>query len=112
MTILERLAWEDGLRAGAGVVVWWGYGSGFRARGRGVIEAVFPKSFRVRLTEEGHGGSGGGQVTWPAGFVLKGIPRVVAGRVWHPNLCVEPEREGPVGEGGTPQPPPGREATR
>lgn len=45
MTMHERLIWEGDLHVGAPVIVWWGYGSGFRAKGRGVIDAVFPKSF-------------------------------------------------------------------
>lgn len=94
MTMHERLIWEGNLHVGAPVIVWWGYGFGFRAKGRGVIDAVFPKSFRVRLTEEGTGGAGVGRFTWPAGFVLKGIPRAFASERWHPNLCVDPIEQG------------------
>lgn len=57
MIMRERLTWENSLRVGAAVDVWWGYGSGFRAKGRGVIDAIFPKSFRVRLTEAASGAS-------------------------------------------------------
>lgn len=94
MTMRERLTWEAGLQVGDQVIVWWGHGSGFRAKGRGVIDAVFPKSFRVRLTEEASGVGGGSLHTWPAGLVLKGIPRVFSSERWHPNFCVEPPEAG------------------
>lgn len=94
MSMRERFTWENSLRVGAAVDVWWGYGSGFRAKGRGVIDAIFPKSFRVRLTEAASGASWGSGMGWPAGFVVKGIPRAFASDRWHPNLCVEPIEQG------------------
>lgn len=84
-----RADWEARLTKGDPVIVRWGFGLGFRAEGRGTIAAVFAKSFRVRLTEtvpspyRPHDG-------WPAGFVLRGIPRIINGREWNEAHCVVP----------------------
>lgn len=64
----RRLRWEALLAPGDPVRVTWGYGQGGRHQGVGVIERVFGRSFRVRLTEDAPGG-------WPAGTVLKGVGR-------------------------------------
>ena len=76
---------DAALCVGRPVIVRWGYGSGFRAQGRGEIITLYAKSVRVRLLEDvrGPGGSAG----WPAGFVLHGIPRFTNER-WHGEHCV------------------------
>jgi len=68
----ELTSWQEELRPGDPVEVRWGYGSGFRARGRGVIDQIYRQSFRVRLTAPVRLSQGAG---WPEGFVLKSIPR-------------------------------------
>lgn len=86
----ERIEWESKLKPGDPVEVFWGLGLGFRAHGYGVIEKVFAKSFRVRLTapawirsQHGLEAEHGPKPDWPAGYVLKGIPRVF-GTGWDP----------------------------
>jgi hypothetical protein len=64
---------DKSLKVGSRVSVRWGYGLNFRASGIGKIVKVFEKSVQVELESlvpSPYGGQG-----WPAGFVLKGIPR-------------------------------------
>lgn len=84
-----RCEWENGLRVGQEVRVRWGYGLGFRAEGVGIIDRIYAKSFRVRLTEDvasPYGGANG----WDAGFLLKGIPRMTNWDGWNVEHCVAP----------------------
>ena len=62
-------------KKGDQVQVYWGYGLGFRAQGVGEIVKVFTKSVQVRLLEPVSCPYTDG-IGWPAGFVLKGIPRL------------------------------------
>jgi hypothetical protein len=83
---INLLEQDRSLRVGQEVLVRWGYGGGFRAHGRGVITKLYDKSVRVKLLEDVmHGGT----IGWPAGFVLKGIPRFGT-REWVPESSVTP----------------------
>ena len=63
------------------VMVFWGYGLGFRREGCGIIEKVYAHSLRVRLTQEVKSPYKNA-VGWPCGFVLKGIPRTSWEKNW------------------------------
>mgnify|MGYP001586934633 CR=1 FL=1 len=93
VNLRERLAWEDSLRPGNTVYVVWGYGSGFRVGGWGVIDRVFPKSFRVRLVQGVKDPYDPNRIAWPSGYVLHQIPRVTAIERWHPENAVYPSPE-------------------
>ena len=71
--IKKMMEIDKRLTVGIPVTVRWGYGLGFRAEGKGTIVKVYDKSVQVRLSEpvQYQPGKDG----WPAGFVLKGIPR-------------------------------------
>lgn len=71
-TVRRMLDDDARLATGVAVVVRWGRGLGYRAIGRGVVDRVFTRSVRVRLTEDV---ALNGKVAWRAGHVLKGIPR-------------------------------------
>jgi len=77
--IKQLTEFDRSLKQGNLVTVRWGYGSGFRAEGRGVVSAVFPKSVRVVLIESvwynNEKQASGKEADWPAGFELHGIPR-------------------------------------
>lgn len=94
MTPTKRMRWEDELRPGSRVVVRWGYGFGFRARGRGVIGRIYRKSFQVQLSHDVASPTPGG-IPWRRGFVVKGVPRQIAWDRWHPDFCVEPDERPP-----------------
>ena len=68
----EHQAQDKKLTIGTPVTVRWGYGLSFRAEGIGKIVKVFEKSVQVQLDNDVFHN---GKVGWPAGFVLKGIPR-------------------------------------
>lgn len=64
--------WQEALRPGDLVEARWGYGQGFRARGRAEVVRLNRSSIRVRLTEAVQSPHGG---TWPAGQEIGGLPR-------------------------------------
>ena len=68
------------LQIGQVVEVRWGWGSGFRASGRGQITGLFRTCVWVRLLEAVPDPANPERQGWPKGFVLKGIPRFP-----HPN---------------------------
>ena len=68
----ECKAQDEKLEVGTAVTVRWGYGLSFRAEGQGKIVRMFEKSVQVQLDNDV---MHDGKVGWPAGFVLKGIPR-------------------------------------
>ena len=72
MDISHAMRFDGELSIGETVMVRWGYGSGFRASGRGVIVKLHPKSLHVKLD---HPVMHNNKVGWEAGFVLTGIPR-------------------------------------
>lgn len=79
------------LRIGQPVTVRWGYGLGFRATGTGTVVKLSPKSVQVRLLTAVQSPSDPHREGWPAGFVLKGIPRFnLTSRTWNYWNCVEP----------------------
>jgi hypothetical protein len=67
---------DESLEVGTPVIVRWGYGLNFRVEGKGKIAKVNRKSVQVELTEDVPSPHDADGVGWPAGFVLKGIPRV------------------------------------
>lgn len=72
----RKLCADDrNLKPGDHVTVRWGYGSAFRAEGKGTITAVYAKSVRVKLIADVPAPHG---PPWPTGFELKGIPRFSA----------------------------------
>lgn len=73
---------DRALSLGQHVTVRWGYGSGFRARGRGVIVRLSRLSVQVALTAPVLAPHACGGTPWPAGYVLTGIPRFGSER-WH-----------------------------
>lgn len=79
------------LRVGLRVRVFWGWGLGFRAEGEGTVVAINRKSVQVKLERSvtHHRGTGAGSC-WPAGFVLKGIPRLQNDRWVYQQNGVEP----------------------
>jgi hypothetical protein len=85
------MAQDAALRVGQPVTVRWGYGLGFRARGTGTIVKLSPKSVQVQISAAVPSPSDPAREGWPAGFVLKGIPRVdLTSRNWNHWNCVEP----------------------
>jgi len=73
-------AFDFSLHVGQAVNVYWGYGSGFRAKGKGVVERVNRKSVAVKLTEDAPAPYG---APWPAGYVLRGIARASDFEHWN-----------------------------
>ena len=80
---------DAALVVGMRVKVRWGYGLGFRAQGIGTITKIFPKSVRVKLTEP-TSPIADNALGWPAGFELKGIPRISNFSAWDTWNSVEP----------------------
>jgi hypothetical protein len=86
----EMVGFNETLFTGQEVKVYWGYGSGFRAQGYGIITKVNRLSVRVRLTADVKSPHNRDEIGWPEGYELKGIPR------WHSpqwrryENCVEP----------------------
>jgi hypothetical protein len=78
---------DQSLYVGQPVLVRWGYGLGFRVEGHGTIERLYEKSVRVRLS---HDVRINDHVGWNKGFVLQGIPRLIAIERWNTNHCVIP----------------------
>jgi hypothetical protein len=78
---------DRSIKVGMPVRVRWGYGLSFRAEGVGEIVKVFRGSVQVKLTNPVPSPRGG--QPWPAGFVLKGIPRFM-GNNWNFWNSVEP----------------------
>ena len=91
MTFLEATAEDKTLVVGMPVTVRWGYGSGFRACGVGVITGLYAKSVRVTLSEDVSMPGEPSKIGWPKGFELRGIPRAQFGNVekWNSEHCVE-----------------------
>lgn len=84
---------ESSLKIGDPVTVFWGYGLGFRAEAQGVIEKIYPKSFRVKILHDVKSPQSD-SIGWPAGFVLMGIPRLEFGvKTWDAaNRVAPPEK--------------------
>lgn len=72
----EARSQDRNLEAGRRVVVFWGWGRGFRAHGTGEVVKVNRMSVQVALSEDVPSPYGWGGAGWKAGTVLKGIPRV------------------------------------
>lgn len=89
MTLTDMTEFDAHLTIGQRVLVRWGYGSGFRAEGHGVITKLFRKSCRVRLDSDVNFNGG---IGWKAGFELKSIPRCQFGNIenWNWELGVFP----------------------
>ena len=61
-------------KVGDKVMVYWGYGLGFRQEATGLITRVFEKSVRVKLLHDVQSPHDHG-LGWCAGFTLYGIPK-------------------------------------
>jgi len=89
------MAQDAALHMGQPVTVRWGYGLGFRTHGTGTIVKLSPKSVQVQISAAVPSPSDPAREGWPAGFVLKGIPRVdFTSRNWNHWNCVEPLPDG------------------
>lgn len=79
--VVRRTQEEDArLIPGALVTVRWGYGSGFRASGKGRILKVNRLSVQVELLEDVQSPYDSEKVGWPKGYVLSGIARFASTR--------------------------------
>lgn len=82
------------LRLGQQVLVAWGYGLGFRAMGRGMIQKINRRSVRVRLTEpvaSPYDNKSSHSACWPIGQIITVVrPDDITNPKLHPNNTVHP----------------------
>lgn len=90
----DVLAFGRTLHLGQPVLVAWGYGSGFRAMGRGTIQKINRRSVRVRLTEpvaSPFDDKSSHTACWPIGQTITVVrPDDITNPKLHPNNTVHP----------------------
>ena len=86
--LYDAMAFGRSLRVGQSVMVAWGYGSGFRALGRGEIVRLNRRTVRVRLTESVPAPSGD---PWTPGTEISVVrPDDITNERLNPNNTVHP----------------------